>query len=123
MKKISDIKDIQQLRTMGLSMRKASTLLGFNRRTVAKYWTCDPDVMSQQKPRPPRVKLLKPVEETVKSLYIEYRNCPKVRRELERRKLTTPSLRTIQKFVQHIKPELELQEKKPVKRVNRDSAC
>ena len=121
MKKISDIKDIQQLRAMGLSMRKAATLLGFNRHTVAKYWTCDP-YMPRQKPRPPRVKLLTPIDETVKSLYIEYRNCPKVRQELERRGLTAPSLRTIQKFVQPLKRELELQEKRPVKRANRDSA-
>lgn len=115
MTKLSQIKEIQELRAQGYSMRRAAQVLKLNRRTIAKYWNVDPLSIGLQKPQRNRAKKLTPIAQTVNDLYEKHRNCDVVRQELQKQNLNPPSLRTIQEFVQPLKRELEIKEKKLAK--------
>lgn len=113
--KLSQIKEIQELRDLGYSQRKVASTLKLNRRTVSKYWEADPTQVCLRKATRHRFKKLTPIAETVNALYVKHRNCDVVRQELEKKDLAPPSLRTIQEFVQPLKRKLEVEEKKTAK--------
>lgn len=115
MMKLSQIKEIQELRDQGYSQRKVAAMLNLNRRTVNKYWQVDSSQVCLRKPTRNRSKKLTPVAQVVKDLYVRHRNCDVVRQELEKKNLAPPALRTIQAFVKPLKRELEIEEKKTAK--------